>query len=421
MIACRAVRRSSGYLSLFKLALVLVGVVAAIAVTGASGADFDNDNGPCPGTSDNKILSRCPTAFVGVKYEVQLLSEEDSGCVPYDWFEIPNGSLPPGLTMTRDGLISGVPTSAGFFRFWVWDHDFTAAEGGPDWCQFEDRSEREFSIFVDPGLAIDNETVKGATIGQAYSQSLTAKQVVTLNPRTGDSARATWSVLSGALPPGITLSESGALTGTPTSEGSYQFVVKALNGSSFDTKTYTLSVRQPVSAKSPFGSVIRPVAEVGIRFGKTFTATGGSGTYAWALASGALPSGVALDPSKGTISGTPQAAGNFAFSLTATDSEGRVATADAAMTVAPRLAIKTPGVKTARLGSPYQTKIATVGGVRPVKWRVSGKLPPGVRFAKRLGVLAGTPRRTGTFRVTVEARDALGAKAQKALVLTVES
>ena len=197
LIACRAVRRSSGHLSLFKLALVLVGVVAAIAVTGASGADFDNDNGPCPGTSDNKILSRCPTAFVGVKYEVQLLSEEDSGCVPYDWFEIPNGSLPPGLTMTRDGLISGVPTSAGFFRFWVWDHDFTAAEGGPDWCQFEDRSEREFSIFVDPGLAIDNETVKGATIGQAYSQSLTAKQVVTLNPRTGDSARATWSAAVG--------------------------------------------------------------------------------------------------------------------------------------------------------------------------------------------------------------------------------
>ena len=97
------------------------------------------------------ILSRCPTAFVGVKYEVQLVSEEDSGCVPYDWFEVVNSSLPAGLTMTRDGLISGVPTNAGFVRFWVWNHDLTAAEGGPDWCQFEDRSEREFSIPVDPG------------------------------------------------------------------------------------------------------------------------------------------------------------------------------------------------------------------------------------------------------------------------------
>jgi Putative Ig domain len=416
------VERSWGLLTPFKLALVLVGVFAAIAVTGASGADFDNDNGPCPGTSDNKILSRCPTAFVGVKYEVQLLSEEDSGCVPYDWFEIPNGSLPPGLSMTRDGLISGVPTSAGFFRFWVWDHDFTAAEGGPDWCQFEDRSEREFSIFVDPGVAIDNETVKGATIGQTYSETLTAKHVVTLNPRTGDPVQATWSLLSGALPPGITLSESGALTGTPTSEGSYQFVVKALNGSSFDTKTYTLSVRQAVSVNSPLGSVIRPSAEVGLRFGKTFTATGGSGTYTWAVASGALPSGVALDATKGTISGVPQAAGKSAFALTATDSEGRVATEAAAMTVAPRLAIKTQSLKAANLGSAYAAKLATTGGAKPVKWRVvSGKLPLGMRFATRLGTFVGVPRQSGTFRVAVEARDALGVKTQSKLVLLVKS
>jgi hypothetical protein len=390
------VRRSwKHHLTLFELALVLVGVVAAIAVTGASGADFDNDNGPCPGTSANKILSRCPTAFVGVKYEIQLVSEEDSGCVPYDWFEIANGSLPAGLTMTRDGLISGVPTSAGLARFWVWNHDLTQAQGGPSWCQFEDRSEREFSIPVDPGLAIDNETVKGATIGQAYSETLTAKQVVSLNPRTGDLVQATWSLHSGTLPPGITLSESGALTGTPSSEGTYQFVVKALSGSPFDTKTYTLAARQAVSVKSPFGSVQRPSAEVGLRFGKTFTATGGSGTYAWAVASGALPPGVALDATKGTIGGTPRTAGNFAFALTATDSEGRVATASAAMIVVPRLAIKTFRLKAATLGGAYEAKLATAGGVKPVKWRLaSGKLPLGCgsrRDSARLSeLLAGS-------------------------------
>lgn len=409
-------------LALFKLALALVGAFAAIAVTGASGADFDVDNGPCPGIHGNTILSRCPTAYVGQKYEVQLQSEEDSGCYPYDWFEIVNSSLPPGLTMTRDGLISGVPTTAGFVRFWVWNHDLTAAQGGPTWCQFEDRSEREFSIPVDPGLAIDNETVKAATIGQPYSETLTAKQVVSLNPPSGGEVQASWSVQSGALPPGVTLSTSGALTGTPTSEGSYQFVVKAQNGSPFDTKTYTLPVRQAVSAKSPFGSVIRPVAEVGIRFGKTFTATGGSGTYAWAVTSGALPAGVTLDATRGTISGAPRAAGSFSFTVTATDSEGRVGTASAAMSVARRLTVKTPRLKAAQLGSAYEAALVTTGGLQPVTWRVaSGKLPPGMRLAPRLGRLVGAPRRAGTFRFAVEARDTLGAKARSALVLQVKS
>ena len=74
--------------------------------------------------------------------------------------------------MSRDGVISGVPTGAGLARFWVWDHDLTAAQGGPSWCQCEDRSEREFSIPIDPGLAIVNPSVKPATVGQAYTDTL---------------------------------------------------------------------------------------------------------------------------------------------------------------------------------------------------------------------------------------------------------
>ena len=92
-------------------------------------------------------------------------SEEGSGCTspgnPYVWYEVVNSTLPPGLTMSRAGVISGTPTSAGFTRFWVWNHDLTAAQGGPDWCQREDRSEVEFSIYVDPGLEIENESAQG--------------------------------------------------------------------------------------------------------------------------------------------------------------------------------------------------------------------------------------------------------------------
>ena len=88
------------------------------------------------------------------------------------------------------------------------------------------------------------------------------------------------------------------------------------------------------------------------------------------------------------------------------------ATASAALIVAPRLAIKTRSLKAARLGSAYGARLTTAGGAKPLKWKlVSGKLPLGVRFAPRLGTFVGTPHRGGTFRVVVEASDALGAKA----------
>ena len=405
----------------FKFAVILVGVLAAIALTGASAADFEVDNGPCPEPPGGGPVLLCPQGYVGVPYEVQLESEEGSGCNPYVWYEIVNSSLPAGLSMSRDGLISGVPTGAGATRFWVWNHDLTAAQGGPSWCNHEDRSEREFTIPISPGLAIVNNSLKPGTVGQPYSETLTAKQVVSLNPLAGPDVQATWSVQSGALPAGVTLSPQGAIAGAPTAEGSYQFVVSARNGDRSDTETYTLAVRQPVSVKSPLGSVRPPSGEVGIPFGKTFTAMGGSGTYRWALTSGGLPPGLALDATTGTIAGTPQSAANFAFVLTATDSEGRVATASATLAVAPRLTIKTLRLKAAKLGRAYRMRLAPVGGVQPLRWRlISGKLPLGIRLSKSLGTLDGTPRRTGSFRLSIEARDSLGATSRKTLVLLVK-
>ena len=112
-----------------KLAVVVMGLFAAIAVSGASAADFEGDNGACRETPGEAALLRCPTGYVGVPYEIEIESEEGSGCEPYDWFEIVNGSLPTGLSMSRDGVISGVPTGAGLARFWVWNHDLTFAQG----------------------------------------------------------------------------------------------------------------------------------------------------------------------------------------------------------------------------------------------------------------------------------------------------
>jgi Putative Ig domain len=412
----------------FRLVLVLFGVLAAIAVAGASGASFESDHPPCMEPPGGGALLHCPTGTVGKPYSVQLRGNE--GCndpsLPsggYYWWEVINGALPAGLTMTPGGVISGIPQSAGEARFWLRIHDLLASEGGPAWCTTAgDDSEREHSISIDPGLSIVNQTVKAGTIGEAYSETLTAKRVVTLNPFAGTDVQATWSLVSGSLPPGVTLSSDGLLAGTPSSEGSYQFVVQAQNEAQSDTETLTINVRQPLAiSSSPSFTPVPPKSELGVPLSITFTPSGGSGTFTWAPATGTLPRGVSFDPTTGTLSGTPRAAGRFPFSLTLTDSEARTMTVNATLAVAAKLVFKTLALKPARVGRLYTATLKTLGGVAPMKWKITGKLPRGIRFAKKLGVFTGTAKREGTYRVSVQVTDALGVTSKKTFILVVKA
>jgi hypothetical protein len=318
--------------------------------------------------------------------------------------------------MSSSGLVSGTPTSSGTTQPWVTVHDLTAAMGGPSWCGGDNQSERQFVFSASPGISIQNQSVPGGTVAQPYSQTLTALSITNTGQQ-GSPASATWAIQSGTLPPGVTFSTAGVLSGTPTTEGSFTFVVRATGGGgATDTETETLVVRQPVVASSPFRGPQK--AEVGVLFTATQTATGGNGAFTWTLASGALPAGLALAPN-GAISGTPSLPGRFAFVIQVTDGEGRVATVNGTLVVATKLTIKTSKLKRAKAGAAYRATITTLGGVAPVAWSVRGKLPAGVTFGKRLHLFIGVPRKAGTYRVTVQVVDALGAKAQKTLTLVV--
>jgi large repetitive protein len=395
----------------FVLVFALVVVLAGVVVSAASALRFD-DAHPCV---DTEPVFVCPSGAVGQPYSIQLVGAGGCGpALPYQ-YRLLNGALPRGLSMTSGGLISGVPKDAGTAQFWVELSD----ENPPSqsWC-IPKTAQRLFSITVQPGLSINQNSVPGGTLGQAYSQTLTATQVSSTDPVTGPQVNATWSVKSGTPPPGITLSASGALSGTPTTEGSYQFVVQAVNGGISDTETYTITVRQPVVVSL---APQLPKSEVGVDFNSAVKVSGGSGTYTLALAGGALPTGVAFDATTGGISGTPTAAGKFAFSISATDSEGRVTTLDATVVVATKLSFKTLALKAAKVGKLYRATLKTIGGVQPVKWKATGgKLPRGIRFDKKLGVFSGTTKRAGTYRVSVQVTDALHVTSKKTFVLVVK-
>jgi hypothetical protein len=402
-----------------KRLLFLVVLAAAMSLGLASSApagNFDEERMGCVGEAP----ARCPTGTEGVPYSIpiELQGDEDEQCAVYSRG---SGTLPPGLSISG-ARISGTPTQAGSFDFFL-VVNYDAEES----CRFEDPpgsgqfryktpSDDEFRIAINPGLAkltLGPETTSPATVGSPYSLQMTAS--------VGDPK--TWSIASGSLPPGLSINpSSGLISGTPTAGGEFGFTVHArvdADGRS-DTKALGIVVRNAVSiaASDPFGSDRRAVGEVSAPFEAMFTATGGNGTYTWSVSSGTLPAGLLF--AQGAISGTPRTAGSYAVTVTATDSEGRVANYASRIVVMPQLAISTRLVKPGRVGKFFQRKLATLGGVKPAEWRlVRGRLPRGVFFDRTVGVLYGYPTRFGAFRVTFEATDTLGVKATKTLRIVI--
>jgi hypothetical protein len=69
----------------------------------------------------------------------------------------------------------------------------------------------------------------------------------------------------------------------------------------------------------------------------------------------------------------------------------------------------------AALGRPYSTALAAAGGSAPYKWKKLSKLPKGLELRAKTGVISGTPKRTGTFSLSVEVRYKTKAKHQRAV------
>jgi hypothetical protein len=383
----------------FLLLLVLAAAGAAALASTAQALRFEDSICP-PDSSNTKV---CPKGSVGTPYSLQIKGVPGTGCVPYVKFSV-NGGLPPGLTMSSSGLISGTPTQAGDWQFYIDMHDIPASQGGISWCADSTTSSRLFDIAIIPALQITTPSpLPTATVSQQYSITLTAQGG-------GDQ---TWTVDSGALPAGLTLSTGGVISGTPTAPGTATFTVKVTDGTRVDHKPYTLDAIIPLAATA---SVPSANGEVSTALSPlTLTATNGKPPYTWALAAGtSLPAGLALspapsNPAQALILGAPSVAGSFSLMLTVTDALGETSTVDVSLQIAAKLGIKTKLLRSAKVGHRYAARIATTGGVGPFAWRiVRGKLPVGLRFNVNTGAFSGSPGKAGVFTVYIGVKDTLG-------------
>ncbi|NCC51840.1 MAG: hypothetical protein EOM20_11565 [Spartobacteria bacterium] len=127
-----------------------------------------------------------------------------------------------------------------------------------------------------------------------------------------------FTVEDGALPPGLAVSGTGALTGTPTADGVYHALISATNASGTRRQFYAMRMEPPTQMLTPS---ILPVAQTGQTYSQDLTALGGTPPYTFELDSGDLPPFFML-VTNGTVLGFPNAGGSYSFNIKATDSSG---------------------------------------------------------------------------------------------------
>jgi Putative Ig domain len=160
------------------------------------------------------------------------------------------------------------------------------------------------------GVQITTTVLPRVTVGTSLAVTLEA---------TGGSGKYTWS-LQGALPAGVQFNATTAtLSGVPTQYGDWPINVTAAdaaNSLNADTQAFTVSV-WPTAVRITGASL--PGQIVGRPATGAIYAAGGTGSYRWRIASGALPNGISISSSAGTLSGTPTVAGTFTFTVEVSD------------------------------------------------------------------------------------------------------
>jgi len=216
----------------------------------------------------------------------------------------------------------------------------------------------------------------------------------------------TWSIVSGALPTGLSLA-SGVISGTPTTSGSFTFTIQVADSQSrTGQKALTINVAPPALSitTSLLASAMR-----GRSYNQALAAAGGSQPYTWTIVSGTLPAGLAL--ANGVISGTPAAEGSFAVAVQVSDSQSRTANRNFNLTVvAPStLMLGLVSSADALAGSAFVYQPTATGGVVPYTWSIaSGSLPGGLNLDSATGAISGTPSQVGVFSVGLTVRDQVG-------------
>jgi hypothetical protein len=205
-----------------------------------------------------------------------------------------------------------------------------------------------------------------------------------------------------------------------SSTGSYAASLALSSSPTWSAVAATFAAGAPVPPVVSTASL--PTGTQNFAYSTTLAATGGTTPYSWSIASGTLPTGLALAASTGVISGTPTGSGTSNFTVQVTDANSLTATKALGLTVAASLTVTTASLPAGTQNSAYSTTLAVTGGTTPYSWSIaSGSLPTGLSLASSTGVISGTSTVVGTSNFTVQVTDANSLTNTKALSITINS
>ncbi len=228
--------------------------------------------------------------------------------------------FPAGLAVSASGVVSGITASASTsatLYFTVEDNSTPNKLSGS----------KSFVVPIVDAVTLDSATLSNGAAGRSYSQSLTAS---------GGQAPRTFSIVSGSLPPGLSISSVGAITGTIDSSAAlnspYNFTVEVTD--SLGLKSSQVSYTIPVSVPARFKDTALPPARQGAKYAAVPTWTGGVPPFTFSFPS-TFPASLSIDPASGVItsSNVTAATGTTQFTIRLTDSRGIITNQTHSITV----------------------------------------------------------------------------------------
>ncbi len=300
------------------------------------------------------------------------------------------GQLPPGLTANpTTGVISGTPTTSGTFT------SSLAAAGATGLG-----ATSPLAITIAPAPTAPAITSAATAVGQAGTAF--SYQIVA-SPGTITSYG-----LTGTLPVGVTFNSStGLISGSPTSPGPFSVSLTATSDGG-TSLPQALSIQINPAANVP---VVTSAGSATGNVGAAFTYTIDATNTPTSRDAVNLPSGLAVNPYTGIISGTPTTVAKTVASLVATNASGVGPTRDLTIDIQPSLSapvITGATQVSAQVGTNFTYQITATG--TPTSYEVIGA-PAWMTVNSATGAIAGTPTAPTSLALLLRATNSAGTSA----------